>query len=191
MEQLQIITVSKRHLAEIEGNTMRLYGTGALEVLERNLSMHSSISAISFHYIHFDDIMPVFSKITKKLPSVTHLEFAATNLHCLQQLNALARLQFLEQLTISSANPIVSLSLWRSYAIFHLQPLGLLYINEKQFFSKISHILVTVFHGTSTHCVGVCKCDHRRPGTKLFRIIHTVMIHFELFITCTLFSMKG
>uniref|UniRef100_UPI00358EC77D leucine-rich repeat-containing protein 49 isoform X2 n=1 Tax=Myxine glutinosa TaxID=7769 RepID=UPI00358EC77D len=131
-EQLQILTVSKRHLAEIERNTMRLYGTGALEIFERNLSMHTSISAISFHYIHFDDIIPAFSKITNKLPSVMHIEFAATNLHCLQQLNALARFHSLEQLTISSVNPIVSLSIWRSYAIFHLQPLGLSCINEKQ-----------------------------------------------------------
>ena len=62
--------------------------------------------------------------------SLQHLVFLETNLSRLPQLEALAQVRRLDQLTIHpEGNPVVSLALWRSFLIYRLHHFNLQRVN--------------------------------------------------------------
>ncbi|KAK7160001.1 hypothetical protein R3I93_007830 [Phoxinus phoxinus] len=129
---VQSLSMSERHLAELEGETLRLFGPGALETLERcwGVQTASSVTTVSFRYIHFDSIIPTFLRIRLKFPNLTHLKFMETSITHLPQLAALAQIRRLDQITVHpEGNPVVRLTLWRSFLIYRLQHLNLQKIN--------------------------------------------------------------
>ncbi|XP_062998442.1 leucine-rich repeat-containing protein 49 [Elgaria multicarinata webbii] len=128
----QGLSVLDSHLVEIDGDTLYLYGSGALESLDRNWSIQTagSVSTISFIFIDFDEIVPVLPKLKIKFPNSLHLKFKETNLVLLQQFNALAQVRRLEQLTVDAqGNPIVAFTLWKYYVLFRLSHFSLQKIN--------------------------------------------------------------
>ncbi|XP_053127968.1 leucine-rich repeat-containing protein 49 [Hemicordylus capensis] len=128
----QVLSVVDSHLVEIEGDTLFLYGSGALESLDRNWSVQTagSIVTISFIFIEFDEIVPVLPKLKIKFPNFLHLKFKETNLVMLQQFNALAQVRRLEQLTVDAqGNPVVAFTLWKYYVLFRLSHFSLQKIN--------------------------------------------------------------
>ncbi|XP_032088264.1 leucine-rich repeat-containing protein 49 isoform X1 [Thamnophis elegans] len=123
------------HLVEIDGDTLCLYGSGALESLDRNWSLQTAgnIVTIAFIFIDFDEIIPALSKLKIKFPNFLHLKFKETNLSTLQQFNALAHLRRLEQLTVETqGNPVVSFTLWKFYVLFRLSHFNLQKINGSE-----------------------------------------------------------
>ncbi|XP_066491721.1 leucine-rich repeat-containing protein 49 isoform X2 [Tiliqua scincoides] len=128
----QVLSVVDTHLVEVEGDTLFLYGSGALESLDRNWSVHTagSIITIFFIFIDFDEIVPVLPKLKIKFPNCVHLKFKETKLVMLQQFNALAQLRRLEQLTVDAqGNPVVTFTLWKYYVLFRLSHFNLQKIN--------------------------------------------------------------
>ncbi|XP_050007888.1 leucine-rich repeat-containing protein 49 isoform X5 [Alexandromys fortis] len=129
---LQGLSVTDTHLVEIEGETLSLYGSGALECLDRNWSVQtaSMVTTVSFTFIEFDEIVQVLPKLKMKFPNSLHLKFKETNLVMLQQFNALAQLRRVDQLTIDpQGNPVVNFTLWKYYVLFRLSHLGMQKIN--------------------------------------------------------------
>nr|XP_060617773.1 leucine-rich repeat-containing protein 49-like [Anolis sagrei ordinatus] len=129
----QGLSVLDSHLVEIDGDALYLYGSGALESLDRNWSIQTagSIASISFVFIDFDEIVPVLPKLKIKFPNFVHLKFKETNLVMLQQFNALAHVRRLEQLTVDAeGNPIVTFTLWKYYVLFRLSHFNLQKINS-------------------------------------------------------------
>ncbi|XP_057580364.1 leucine-rich repeat-containing protein 49 isoform X3 [Hippopotamus amphibius kiboko] len=100
---LQDLSVTDTHLVEVDGDTLSLYGSGALECLDRNWSVQTA---------------------------GMHLKFKETNLVMLQQFNALAQLRRVDQLTIDpQGNPVVSFTLWKYYVLFRLSHFNMQKIN--------------------------------------------------------------
>ncbi|XP_048185610.1 leucine-rich repeat-containing protein 49 isoform X2 [Perognathus longimembris pacificus] len=129
---LQGLSVADTHLVEIDGDTLSLYGSGALESLDRNWSLQTvgAVTTISFTFIEFDEIVQVLPKLKMKFPNPLHLKFKETNLVMLQQFNALAQLRRIEQLTIDpQGNPVVNFTLWKYYVLFRLSHFGMQKIN--------------------------------------------------------------
>uniref|UniRef100_A0AAZ3Q0M7 Leucine-rich repeat-containing protein 49 n=1 Tax=Oncorhynchus tshawytscha TaxID=74940 RepID=A0AAZ3Q0M7_ONCTS len=145
------------HLAELDGETLRLFGLGALEALERGWGVQTAgaVTVIAFRYIHFDAIVPTLPRIRVKFPNLSHLIFLETNVSRLPQLAALAQVRRLDQLTIHpEGNPVVSLSLWRSFLIYRLHHFNLHKINNlevtmndvisaERLFGTLGHIAAT------------------------------------------------
>ncbi|XP_043934404.1 leucine-rich repeat-containing protein 49 [Protopterus annectens] len=132
---IQGMSVSEAYLAELDGNTFHLYGPGALDSLERswNLQTAGIITTVSFKFMDFEDIVPILNKLKIKFPSISHLQFEETNLHTLQQFNALAHVRRLDQLTVRpQGNPIVNFTLWKYYVLFRLSHFGIQKINEAE-----------------------------------------------------------
>ncbi|XP_049633802.1 leucine-rich repeat-containing protein 49 [Suncus etruscus] len=120
---LQDLSVTDTHLVEVDGDTLSLYGSGALECLDRNWSVQTAgmVTTISFTFIEFDEIVQVLPKLKIKFPNSLHLKFKETNLVMLQQFNALAQLRRIDQLTIDpQGNPVVNFTLWKYYVLFRL-----------------------------------------------------------------------
>lgn len=67
----QVLSVVETHLVEVEGDTLFLYGSGALESLDRNWSVQTagSVITIFFIFIDFDEIVPVLPKLKIKFPN--------------------------------------------------------------------------------------------------------------------------
>ncbi|XP_032870994.1 leucine-rich repeat-containing protein 49 isoform X1 [Amblyraja radiata] len=129
---LQGLSIAESHLAELERDTLHLYGLGALESLERSWGVQSAaaVTTVSFMFIDFDEIIPMLPRLRIKFPNILHFKFQDTNLHKLQQFNALAQGRRLDQLTVSpQGNPVVSFSLWKYYVLFRLSHFGLQKIN--------------------------------------------------------------
>ncbi|XP_072551948.1 leucine-rich repeat-containing protein 49 [Salminus brasiliensis] len=129
---VQSLSLSESHVAELDGETVRLFGPGALETLERGWGVQtaSAVTTIAFRYIQFDSIVPTLPRIRLKFPNLTHLIFMETNITRLLQLAALAQVRRLEQVTIHpDGNPVVSLTLWRAFLIYRLNHLSLQRIN--------------------------------------------------------------
>lgn len=129
---LQGLSVTETHLVEIEGETLSLYGSGALECLDRSWSVQtaSMVTTVSFTFIEFDEIVQVLPKLKMKFPNSLHLKFKETNLVMLQQFNALAQLRRVDQLTIDpQGNPVVNFTLWKYYVLFRLSHFGMQKIN--------------------------------------------------------------
>jgi len=121
------------HLAELDNDTLYLYGPGSLDALDRNWGSQAvqAVSAISFKFIDFDEIVPQLYKIRARFPSLLGLVFTETNIRGLQQINCLSLLRRLEHLSISSeGNPITSFTLWKPYVLFRLAHFSLRTIND-------------------------------------------------------------
>ncbi|KAK2853520.1 hypothetical protein Q5P01_006181 [Channa striata] len=132
---VQSLSLSDSHLAELDGDTLRLFGLGALEALERGWGVQTAgaVTVITFRYINFDAIVPTLPRIRVKFPNLSHLIFLETNISRLPQLAALAQVRRLDQLTIHpEGNPVVSLSLWRSFVIYRLHHFNLQKINGQE-----------------------------------------------------------
>uniref|UniRef100_A0A8C0EBT1 Leucine rich repeat containing 49 n=1 Tax=Bubo bubo TaxID=30461 RepID=A0A8C0EBT1_BUBBB len=129
---VQGLSVLESHLVEVEGDTLCLYGAGALECLDRNWSVQTAgiIVTVSFMFIEFDEIVQVLTKLKIKFPNSVHLKFKETNLVTLQQFNALAQMHRIEQLTVDpQGNPVVNFTLWKYYVLFRLNHFNLQKIN--------------------------------------------------------------
>ncbi|XP_030577769.1 leucine-rich repeat-containing protein 49 [Archocentrus centrarchus] len=132
---VQSLSLSDSHLAELDGDTLRLFGLGALEALERGWGVQTAgaVTVITFRYINFDAIVPTLPRIRVKFPNLSHLIFLETNISRLPQLAALAQVRRLDQLTIHpEGNPVVSLTLWRSFVIYRLYHFNLQRINGQE-----------------------------------------------------------
>ncbi|XP_006866596.1 PREDICTED: leucine-rich repeat-containing protein 49 isoform X2 [Chrysochloris asiatica] len=126
------LTVTDTHLVEVDGDTLSLYGSGALESLDRNWSAQTAgmVTTVSFTFIEFDEIVQVLPKLKLKFPNSLHLKFKETNLVMLQQFNALAQLRRVDQLTIDpQGNPVVNFTLWKYYVLFRLSHFSMQKIN--------------------------------------------------------------
>ncbi|XP_049574992.1 leucine-rich repeat-containing protein 49 isoform X2 [Syngnathus scovelli] len=144
------LSLSDSHLAELDGDTLRLFGPGALEALERGWGVQTAgaVTVIAFRYIHFDAIVPTLPRIRVKFPNLAHLIFLEANISRLPQLAALAQVRRLDQLTIHpQGNPVVGLALWRSFVIYRLHHFNLQKINGQEFIR-----------------VYVCVCSRPSPG---------------------------
>ncbi|XP_053450773.1 leucine-rich repeat-containing protein 49 isoform X2 [Nycticebus coucang] len=129
---LQGLSVIDSHLVEVDGDTLSLYGSGALESLDRNWSVQTvgMVTTVSFTFIEFDEIVQVLPKLKIKFPNSLHLKFKETNLVMLQQFNALAQLRRIDQLTIDpQGNPVVNFTLWKYYVLFRLSHFSMQKIN--------------------------------------------------------------
>ncbi|KAL2790763.1 leucine-rich repeat-containing protein 49 isoform 4 [Daubentonia madagascariensis] len=129
---LQGLSVIDSHLVEVDGDTLSLYGSGALESLDRNWSAQTAgmVTTVSFTFIEFDEIVQVLPKLKIKFPNSLHLKFKETNLVMLQQFNALAQLRRIDQLTIDpQGNPVVNFTLWKYYVLFRLSHFSMQKIN--------------------------------------------------------------
>ncbi|MGH0115273.1 UNVERIFIED_CONTAM: hypothetical protein FKN15_006701 [Acipenser sinensis] len=160
---MQCLSVSDSHLAELDGETLRLFGLGALEALERGWGVQTAgaVTAIAFRYIDYDAIVPTLPRIRIKFPSVTHLIFSETNVHRLPQLAALAQVRQLDQLTVyPEGNPVVSLALWRSFAIFRLSHFNLQRINGEEV-TMNDVIMAERLFGTLAH-IAAAETPHYR-----------------------------
>ncbi|KAL1007410.1 hypothetical protein UPYG_G00086390 [Umbra pygmaea] len=154
---VQSLSLSDSHLAELDGDTLRMFGPGALEALERGWGVQTAgaVTVIAFRYIDFDAIVPTLPRIRVKFPNLSHLIFLETNISRLPQLAALAQLRRLDQVTIHpEGNPVVSLSLWRSFLIYRLHHFNLHKINSlevtmndvisaERLFGTLGHIAAT------------------------------------------------
>ncbi|XP_069078464.1 leucine-rich repeat-containing protein 49 isoform X1 [Pleurodeles waltl] len=132
---VQGLNVIDSHLVELEGDTLHLYGPGALESLERTWSVQTTgtVTTISFTFIDFDEISQVLPKLKMKFPNSSHLKFKETNLTTLQQFNALAQVRRLEQLTVDpQGNPVVNFTLWKYYVLFRLKHFNVQKINQTE-----------------------------------------------------------
>ena len=59
------------------------------------------------------------------------LVFCSTNIHSLQQINALSAVRRLDTLTIDlDGNPVTKFTLWRMYTVFRLAHFNLKKIND-------------------------------------------------------------
>lgn len=132
---VQGLSVVDSHLVELEGDTLSLYGLGALESLDRTWSVQTagSVNTISFTFINFEDIVQVLPKIRIKFPNATHLKFKENNLITLNQFNALAQMRRLDQLTVDpQGNPVVNFTLWKYYVLFRLNNFNIQKVNENE-----------------------------------------------------------
>nr|KAF6392768.1 leucine rich repeat containing 49 [Pipistrellus kuhlii] len=132
---LQALSVTDTHLVDVDGDTLSLYGSGALESLDRNWSIQTAgmVTTVSFTFIEFDEIVQVLPKLKMKFPNSLHLKFKETNLAMLQQFNALAQLHRVDQLTIDpQGNPVVNFTLWKYYVLFRLSHFNMQKINETE-----------------------------------------------------------
>lgn len=70
---MQSLSLSESHVAELDGETVRLFGPGALETLERGWGVQtaSTVTTIAFRYIQFDSIVPTLPRIRLKFPNLT------------------------------------------------------------------------------------------------------------------------
>ncbi|KAF6131279.1 leucine rich repeat containing 49 [Phyllostomus discolor] len=129
---LQGLSATDTHLVDVDGDTLSLYGSGALECLDRNWSVQTAgmVTTVSFTFIEFDEIVQVLPKLKMKFPNSLHLKFKETNLVMLQQFNALAQLRRIDQLTIDpQGNPVVNFTLWKYYVLFRLSHFSIQKIN--------------------------------------------------------------
>jgi leucine-rich repeat-containing protein 49 len=60
------------YLSELDGETLTLYGWGALEALDKNWGIQAAgtITTIAFKFIDFDEISKVLHKIRVRFPNV-------------------------------------------------------------------------------------------------------------------------
>lgn len=82
---IQSLSLSDSHLAELDGDTLRLFGVGALEALERGWGVQTAaaVTVITFRYISFDAIVPTLPRIRVKFPNLSVRIFNATFIYFL------------------------------------------------------------------------------------------------------------
>ncbi|XP_063044297.1 leucine-rich repeat-containing protein 49 isoform X2 [Engraulis encrasicolus] len=159
---VQSLSLSESHLAELDGETLRLFGSGALEALERGWGVQTAgaVTTIAFRYVSFDAIVPTLPRIRVKFPNLAHLNFSETNISRLPQLAALSQVRRLDQITIHpEGNPVVGLSLWRPFLLYRLHHFNLQKLNgvevtindviaAERLFGTLGHIAAT----ETPHC---------------------------------------
>lgn len=141
------------HLAELDNDTLYLYGPGSLDALDRNWGNQAvqAVSAISFKFIDFDNIVPQLYKIRARFPSLLGLTFTETNIKSLQQINSLSLLRRLDHLSISSeGNPVTTFTLWRPYVLFRLAHFSLRKINDIEVTAE-DNVAAEKLFGTLAH----------------------------------------
>nr|KAI8769795.1 leucine-rich repeat-containing protein 49-like [Biomphalaria glabrata] len=131
--QNTIIEEGLNMLELIEGDTLSLYGIQSLDAFERNWGYQSAgaVNTIVFKFIDFDAIVKYLPKIRVRFPATQSLVFCSTNIHSLQQINALSLVRRLDNLTIDlDGNPVTKFTLWRMYTVFRLAQFALKKIND-------------------------------------------------------------
>lgn len=145
------------HLAELESDTLFLYGPGSLDALDRNWGQQAvnTITSVSFKFIDYDDIVPYLGKLQAKFPVVQKLVFSSTNINSLQQINALSAIKHLEGLTIKDGNPVTSFTLWKPYILYRLAHLSLRQLNDVEVTAedivKAEKLFGALSHTTTSH----------------------------------------
>uniref|UniRef100_A0A4W3IE38 Leucine rich repeat containing 49 n=1 Tax=Callorhinchus milii TaxID=7868 RepID=A0A4W3IE38_CALMI len=165
---VQGLSFTDSHLTELEGDTLCLYGSGALDSLDRSwgVQMAGAVTTISFTFIDFDEIVPVLFRLRIKFPNIMHFKFQHTNIQKLQQFNALAQLRRLDMLTINpQGNPVVNFSLWKYYVLFRLNHFGLQKINDIEV-SPLDLIMSERIFGILGH-MAACEI----PQTRLLSLV--------------------
>ncbi|XP_033634664.1 leucine-rich repeat-containing protein 49-like isoform X1 [Asterias rubens] len=165
------------HLAELEGDTLNLYGAGSMEALDKNWGVQAagSVTTVSFKFIDFEEVAKHLHKIRIRFPNVSTILIGECNLNSLQQLNALTSLRRLESISLTNeGNPLTMFSLWKPYLLFRLSHLSIKQINNKQvseldrkhaenLFAPISHI--TTSQLPPSRLLGLLG-DHCRRNTQ-------------------------
>jgi len=150
------------HLAEVDNDSLNLFGRSALDAIDRNWGekTSSSVSTITFKYIDFEAIVPHLAKLHSRFSNFQTIVFAHTSISQLNQLNALACLKHLDHLHIQpEGNAVTNLSLWKPYTIFRLAHLNLQKLNDEEIsssdmvhaeklFGPISHKTTTLLSQT-------------------------------------------
>ena len=59
-------------LSEIEGDTLQLYGSRSLDAFDRSWGFQAAgcVNTVHFHYMDFEDIAKILSKIRVRFPNV-------------------------------------------------------------------------------------------------------------------------
>jgi len=59
-------------LSEIEGDTLQLYGARSLESFDRSWGFQAAgcVNTVHFHYMDFEDIAKILTKIRVRFPNV-------------------------------------------------------------------------------------------------------------------------
>ncbi|KAL8577182.1 hypothetical protein ACOMHN_047950 [Nucella lapillus] len=142
-------------VAEMEEDRLSLYGPLALGALDRNWGLQAAgaVTTILFKFIDFDDICKHIHKVRSRFPSTQNLIFSNTNVHSLQQINALSVVRTLDHLTIElDGNPVTKFTLWRLYTVYRLSHFNLKkingvevspadMINAERLFEPVAHIV--------------------------------------------------
>eukprot|EP00106_Octopus_bimaculoides_P015658 XP_014783100.1 PREDICTED: leucine-rich repeat-containing protein 49-like [Octopus bimaculoides] len=144
------------NLAELDDNSLAMYGIGSLEALDRTYGIPTagSVTTILFNFIDFDEIVKHLPKLKSRFPGLVCLVLNACNIHSLTQLNALATVRRLDHIVIDEVNPVTKFSLWRYYLLFRLAHFSLKTINNKEvtatdivhaehLFGTFSHLMTT------------------------------------------------
>uniref|UniRef100_K1PQ40 Leucine-rich repeat-containing protein 49 n=1 Tax=Magallana gigas TaxID=29159 RepID=K1PQ40_MAGGI len=142
------------NLADLEGDSLTMYGPQSLEALDRNWGVQAAgaVTHVLFKFIDFDEIAKHLHKIRTRFPGVQTITFSSTNIRSLVQINALSGVRRLDNLNIDlDGNPITKFTLWRMYIIFRLAHFALKKINDveisaadivnaEKLFGPVSHI---------------------------------------------------
>ena len=82
-------------MVELDGDLLSVYGSPAIKYLERpwNKQRAQRASTVQFNFLSFDDLVPFLGKFRDNFPNVEHYEFTETNLHSMNQINALAQVE--------------------------------------------------------------------------------------------------
>ncbi|XP_048258880.1 leucine-rich repeat-containing protein 49-like isoform X2 [Haliotis rufescens] len=121
------------NLADLEGDTLTLYGPQSLEALDKNWGIQAAgtVTSMVFKFVDFEEITKHLHKVRTRFPSVQTLVFSSTNINSLQQINALSNIRRIDNLTIDlDGNPVTKFTLWRMYTIFRLAHFSLKKIND-------------------------------------------------------------
>ncbi|XP_042904773.1 leucine-rich repeat-containing protein 49 isoform X2 [Parasteatoda tepidariorum] len=123
---LEVADSKLTYLAEVEFSNLKLYGPGAVAATVSNTWAPQTVSlihAVCFHFIIFDDIAYLLGKMKTQFPNIEAASFECACLETLSQLNALGQIPGLKNLVIENeGNPVLQLSLWRTYAVYRLSP---------------------------------------------------------------------
>ncbi|XP_078315686.1 leucine-rich repeat-containing protein 49-like isoform X4 [Crassostrea virginica] len=142
------------NLADLEGDSLTMYGPQSLEALDRNWGVQAAgaVTHVLFKFIDFVDIAKHLHKIRTRFPGVQTITFSSTNIRSLVQINALSAVRRLDNLNIDlDGNPITKFTLWRMFVIFRLAHFALKKINDveisaadivnaEKLFGPVSHI---------------------------------------------------
>ncbi|BFY97135.1 hypothetical protein BsWGS_00175 [Bradybaena similaris] len=158
-----IIGDSLNMLEQIEGDTLSLYGLQSLDAFDRNWGIQAAgvVTVIIFKFIDFDAIVRQLPKIRVRFPATQTLIFCSTNIHSLQQINALSLVRRLDNLTIDlNGNPVTKFTLWRLYAVFRLAHFPLRKINDVEV-SSSDIVNAEKLFGPLSHTANTQLSQHR------------------------------
>jgi len=129
----RVKSLSSSHLAELDNNSLNLYGTGSLEALDKEWGekVVNNVHTVHFKFINFGDIVQHLCKLCVTFPSLRSLHFDMTNIVTLNQLDMLSLLPWLDNLNIiPTGNPVTKLSLWKPYVLYRLEHAQLKTLNN-------------------------------------------------------------